>query len=126
MAQDAIGEHAARALADMGLAADDAALLSRLLIRALLGSLRGDEGMRAELNSMIDFVQRGAAAPQAAWRLQAVPLDAATATEPNSGIIFYPAPADLSADERRELGDAVQDFVSQRRTATTEAANGAY
>lgn len=125
MAQDAIGEHAARALADMGLAADDAALLSRLLIRAFLGSLRGEEGLRTELNAMIDLVQRGAAAPQAAWRLQAVPLDGPTATEADSGIIFYPAPADLSADERRELGAAVQDFVSQRRTATAEAANGA-
>src|SRR5262245_16398582 len=66
-AQDAIGEHAAQALADMGLAAADAALLSRLLVRAFLGSLRGDDGMRAELNAMIEFVQRGAAAPQAAW-----------------------------------------------------------
>jgi AcrR family transcriptional regulator len=124
MAQDEIGKHAAKALADMGLAATDAALLSRLLVRAFLGSRRGDAGMRAELDALIEFVQRGAATPPAAWRLQAVPLDAPDAADASSGIILYPAPADLSADERRKLGAAVQDFVSQRRPTSAEASNG--
>ena len=126
MAQEVVGEHAAKALADMGLAAADATLLSRLLVRAFLGSSRGDAGMRAELDALIEFVQRGTAAPSAAWRLQTVPLDAPDATDANSGIILYPAPADLSAEERRELGAAVQDFVNQRRPSTAEASNGAH
>ena len=125
MAQDVIGDHAAKALADMGLAPADAALLSRLLVRAFLGSRRADAGMRAELDALIEFVQRGTAAPSAAWRLQAVPLDAPDSTDANSGIILYPAPADLSDDERRELGATVQDFVSQRHPASPDASSAA-
>ena len=99
-----VRSHATQALSDLGLAADDAAELGYLLVRAFLaGPPSADD--RGALDVLISAVQ-----PARAWKLHTVPGSGDAA----GGVILYAAPGGLSDEDLAAVGRDAQGFVQQR------------
>lgn len=116
-AEQVLAQHAARALADVGLAGDDARLLGHLLIRPFLPA--GEEGpsIREQVDALVRCARGGLSA---AWDLQAVALQEVQRGDAPGVILFQSSPG-LTDGDQQELSAQVQEFVRSRRAASGPA-----